>query len=396
MANTRRHDLDNLRTSLTALVIVHHTALAYGGPIPWPLQSALVHRSATITAFVAFNQSFFMGLFFWISGRGSSQSLARIDCSDRTRWSFVKAKCLRLGLPTVVYTLFVEPTVLAMSSQWTIDSFVSCWREYYSGLNGVRGPVWYLACLLAMDMLAAVFMPFLTATRKDKITVIPHWYVLAIKYGWLVVAGVSFAMRLRYPIGTTVPPLLLQPGFAPQYIFSYIMGLYSSFTGPSPRKKGDGPSHNFKTGLLAASLVSFAGFFLMWNPFIVPAARLADTRGGWNSRAMLYAFWNEASFALVSPALVNFFATKFNSPVSSGIFQARYSYAAFLFHMLVCTAFEICVERLLNASVRAESSAWQMLGPAILTASVGAANVCGSFALAKWLMVTFPTLSRII
>ena len=71
----RRHDLDNVRTFLTSLVITHHTAIAYGGPGLASYTSALCPPiSPALTMMNAFDQSFFMGVFFWISGRVSAQS----------------------------------------------------------------------------------------------------------------------------------------------------------------------------------------------------------------------------------------------------------------------------------------------------------------------------------
>jgi glucan biosynthesis protein C len=73
---SRRHDLDNLRPFLTGLVVVHHTGIAYGLTGWWYYKSPLnpPATSLPVLVLVAVNQTFFMGLFFWISGRLSAES----------------------------------------------------------------------------------------------------------------------------------------------------------------------------------------------------------------------------------------------------------------------------------------------------------------------------------
>jgi glucans biosynthesis protein C len=69
----RSHDLDNLRSFLTCLVIAHHTSIVYGGGGSWYFKSAcFTSAPGLLRTFEAVNQSFFMGLFFWISGRMSA------------------------------------------------------------------------------------------------------------------------------------------------------------------------------------------------------------------------------------------------------------------------------------------------------------------------------------
>ncbi|CAN9145451.1 unnamed protein product [Alternaria alternata] len=66
MANQRTHALDNLRTCLTALVILHHASTPYGGAGPWPYTSPLYmpNSSPILLTFNVINQTFFMATFF--------------------------------------------------------------------------------------------------------------------------------------------------------------------------------------------------------------------------------------------------------------------------------------------------------------------------------------------
>ncbi|KAK2591367.1 hypothetical protein QQS21_010944 [Conoideocrella luteorostrata] len=415
----RRHDLDNLRTFLTGLVIVHHTAIAYGAVGGHPVQSALAKLAfpqATIplTLLVALNQSFFMGLFFWISGHVSAQSLERIDGDPaRTRWHFIHSKCLRLGLPAILYTLVVHPFLSLISPhEWTLGAAASRLSHYFSTLRGVRGVVWYTANLLVLDVAAACWKtrPGLGAETNEKkglsatknIDKAPSWYTLLARHGWIATAGLSFVTRLYYPVGVTIKLTGLQPAYAPQYVLAYIIGHASiqeerRAKSCSSRCCGLGES---STPLARAISMSLLTVPAIWLPYLFRreagqdwfVAAVRDSSGGWNATALLYAIWNEFSFITIGPALVSHFSRWHNRPATFTLFQPRYSYGAFLVHMVVIVTAEVALDSVLAY----HSSVWKWLGPSALTVGVGAVNVCASFGLAKVLLDKFPFLRRII
>lgn len=439
----RRHDLDNLRTFLTGLVVVHHTAVAYGAPGGTPFKSAITRLAfpgaeIPLTISAAFNQSFFMGLFFWISGRMSAQSLERIDRDpNRTRWSFMKSKALRLGLVAVVYSFLVQPFIsLIPLKEWTYSSISGQLAGYFSTMRSVRGPVWYTTNLLLMDAITAFVAPAVetpsTADEKTETQIFensspkpPSWYTLLAKYGWIGAAVVSFFVRLYYPVGTNLPITALQPAHGAQYVLAYTMGHASwrygtSFTSPFTLHNTDQEEMDTESGrslhnksdsstrsIITATLVSLTTLPLVWLPYLFRdtaenwvANSLTDVSGGWNYPAVIYAFWNEFSFVLLCPAFVKYFAAWYNKPASSGLFQAKYSYGAFLVHMLVSILPEIAFDRFLgyggNNDALATNSVWRWLGPSVMTVVVGAVNVYGSFGVAKVCLDMFPSLRRFI
>ncbi|KAJ6441205.1 Acyltransferase 3 [Purpureocillium lavendulum] len=425
----RRHDLDNLRSFLTGLVVVHHTSTSYGGPGQGTYLSALVATASPastmpLLALNALDQSFFMGLFFWISGRVSAQSLQRADEASRTRWGFVRSKLLRLGLPSVVYTLALQPIELvAALPSWELAAVRRRLVEYYSTLNGIRGPVWYTANLLLLDVAAALMAPNQArrgASAKEPTPTtdgsapeeLPFWYDAARRWGWLGVAGASFLVRLRYPVGEVIESLWLQPAHAPQYVFAYAMGfaspgLETTFTGPcTPGHALPGRASGAGRRLVAAVLATLAAFPLIWLPRLFgPAGAatqglgLASFFGGWNPYALLYAVWNELSFVLVGPALMAYFAEARSAPAQSALFQAKNSYGAFLMHMIVSVLVERALDRVLVSSPAAAliaSAAWRSCGMVVMTVAAGALNVAGSFASARFLLDSFPILRRIV
>jgi peptidoglycan/LPS O-acetylase OafA/YrhL len=72
--------LDSLKVFMTVLVVLHHTAIIYGGSGSWfyyEHQDNVVVNTL-LTMFTAINQSFFMGLFFFISGFVTPACLYRL------------------------------------------------------------------------------------------------------------------------------------------------------------------------------------------------------------------------------------------------------------------------------------------------------------------------------
>ena len=63
----RAYYIDRLRVVLTALVVLHHTAITYGAPGGWyyrELPTTLSLTGVLLILFVSINQAYFMGFFF--------------------------------------------------------------------------------------------------------------------------------------------------------------------------------------------------------------------------------------------------------------------------------------------------------------------------------------------
>jgi glucans biosynthesis protein C len=424
---SRRHDLDNLRSFLTCLVIVHHTSLGYGGIGSWYfISSCFTSRPELLLAFNAVNQSFFMGLFFWISGRMSAQMLGRWSPSK-----FIQKKMLRLGLPTLFYTLLVYPITGAIAlPNWDVDAIVPGLLAYWKSIRGVRGLVWFTAVLLLFDCLAASVAVLLRERRIRLKDLQEHrrWDVLVYRvlsiWGWVAVAAISFFVRLWYPVGTEVEPLNIQAAYLAQYVFAYSLGFLSvqqkedRFTGPfdctpvtseSTEGKGQPPTQHVASGALslrfalAISLLTVAACVMpeLWanwsgQLYISPE----PIKGGWNLSALLYAIWNEFSFVVVGPALMANFQRWHNHPATSWLWQGRYSYAAYLLHPPISIATEVVVDWLLcaggNGLCASDMWWWKIVGPVLFTGVLGLVNSAASFALGRFLVTYVPGLSQII
>jgi len=100
LASNRLFYLDSLKVALTILVVLHHVGQAYGPTGgAWPAQE--VTRTAVLGPFFAVNRSFFMSLFFMISGYFMVGAFERKGFGK-----FIKSRLVRLGIPVLVYAAF--------------------------------------------------------------------------------------------------------------------------------------------------------------------------------------------------------------------------------------------------------------------------------------------------
>lgn len=79
-ASGRQQHLDRLKVLLTALVVFHRAAITYGATVDWFSQAPRTEAKVTsqvLTLACAVKQSFFMGMFFLLSGSGYPESSLR-------------------------------------------------------------------------------------------------------------------------------------------------------------------------------------------------------------------------------------------------------------------------------------------------------------------------------
>lgn len=404
----RRHDLDNVRTFLTGLVVVHHSAIAYGGPGSWGYRSTLFcdRASEPLMIFNVFNQSFFMGAFFWISGRMSAEALARPAASTA---AFARSKIVRLGVPTLVYSAVVFPLCRLLTlPRWDGESVKTSLRKSWQAFSGARGPVWYTATLLAFDLVAAAAVEALGSVDLVR-KMPPSAFTAVSRWGWLAAALVSLLVRLQYPVtGVAQVPLISgMPGYIVQYVYAYVLGWLAYHHGAarmtSPFEPAEGQGRGMS--LIQATAVSLATEVLVLAPALLElnrdsgTAALRDYLGGWNYKAVLYAIWNEFSFVIITPALMSLFQRRYYTRVTSKLWSPRYSYAAFFVHTPVSIGVGLLVDAALPpyaASPWMQSVLWKVAGPTGMTLLVGALNVVTSFTIGRLLVCYIPGVSKFL
>lgn len=144
----RLHYLDNIKVFLTFLVVLHHTADAFGccGDLSWMLVIGNYDNAfkSSIRRFMIFNQSYFMCLFFLISGYLTASSYKRKGVE-----AFIRGRTTRLLVPAWASFFIVNPFSFFLA-QWTAKSDL----VYFP----CPGATWFIYWLLFFEWIYVLFM----------------------------------------------------------------------------------------------------------------------------------------------------------------------------------------------------------------------------------------------
>lgn len=329
--------LDNLRTALTVLVVVFHTAIAYGASGSWILvdvdTSELTITSILLTLFTAVCQAFFMSLFFFVSAYFIPTSYDRKGPSR-----FLKDRLIRLGIPLVVYSFLIGPVTgwyAHLRGTTTLQEFYRA--EVWSFKHIFIGPAWFIEALLLFSVLYVAYR-LLTAKRGTASPEIPFpsgkvLLLLAVASGL-----VAFAVRFAYPAGEG--PLGLQFGYFPLYILFFIAGLLAR-------------RHNWLERLTAQTAKRWGWIAVLVIPvlpvgLILTGALEGDIafEGGFNAQAVLYALWEPFVCFGIILVLLRAFQTRFHASGRLRKWMSDHAYAVYLIHPPVIVFWTIVAQPL--------------------------------------------------
>lgn len=138
-APLRLYYLDNLKTFLTATVVVHHITCSYAG-LGWiygignfPSWFKVFGQTSLL-----WNQIYFMCLFFFISAYFTPTS-----CDRKGTHTFLKDKYYRLGIPFLLYTFIFGPLLGCFIKEVALDQTYTFFPD--------AGPTWFLLWLLIFN-----------------------------------------------------------------------------------------------------------------------------------------------------------------------------------------------------------------------------------------------------
>jgi len=164
-ASGRKVEFDYLRVFVITLVLFHHAVLAYTTSASMNLENPIAtttpiaddRRWIGFDLIVAFNETFFMPLLFFVSGIFAWQSLARMGARK-----YFAGRLKRLGLPFLIGVLLLIPLAyypaqlevgLIKGVEVTYGAF---WLEMVRSGFGTAGPLWFLWLLLAFSGLISL------------------------------------------------------------------------------------------------------------------------------------------------------------------------------------------------------------------------------------------------
>lgn len=237
-SRSRLFFIDNLRIALITLVVAHHVGQAYGPTGGWWYFTEPA-RAPVLGAFFTVNRSFFMSLFFMISGYFLPQSL------DRREKGFLKDRFSRLGIPLLVFAFAIIPVMMyayhVTFRSYGPISFLSYYGHYYFG-HGPRPPhwngpawpdvnfghLWFVEHLLVFAVCYWLWrlMPF-SGRQGEHVKARPPRSTEIIAFA-VVLAATTFVVRLWYPIDRWIALFkFIQVAFAdvPRDLAFFVIGI---------------------------------------------------------------------------------------------------------------------------------------------------------------------------
>src|SRR5215204_5555086 len=145
---SRNLSLDRARTFLTLVVLLHHAVIPY---------TYFGHTDAKsffgFDMIVLATDSFFMAMFFFLSGLFAWSGIAR-----KGPLNYMSDRLLRLGLPFAVCAFTVIPLAYyAISLRHNPEiGFSEFWWNMVTKGPWPSGPIWFLWVLFAFDLIACL------------------------------------------------------------------------------------------------------------------------------------------------------------------------------------------------------------------------------------------------
>ena len=150
--HARIYFVDYLRAALVCLVILHHTAITYGasGSFYYTENATDPVALLLLSLFTNFNQAWFLGCFFLLSGYFSLGSFDR-----KGPRKFLKDRLIRLGIPFLVFYFVLNPITVfiaflhlppsqVVAAGFTLPLTVN-WQSYLNAIG--NGPMWFVELL---------------------------------------------------------------------------------------------------------------------------------------------------------------------------------------------------------------------------------------------------------
>ena len=328
--------VDYLRVALTLLVIAHHAGQAYGPTGGnWPITNP--ESSRLLSPFFAVNPMFFMGLFFLMAGY-----FVPIAFDRKGAGGFSQGRLLRLGLPTLVFVLFVFGPVAYLSAPGR-PSFVEFVRYLYrAGWQPLYIHLWFLAHLLVYSLVYVAWRLVADRVRGPDPNASPGLKVslpqqsafqhTAILLFVTALALVTYAVRIRYPIDRWVPFLIfpVEPAHLPQYTSMFVIGILAY--------RGDW-LHRLPTSTgmiwLATGLAAAAAYYV-YDLFLSQSLLEIVAIGGKGWQSLVFCTWEAVVCAGFGVGLLILYRQRLNvAPGKLLAASVGAAYGAYIIHLLI-------------------------------------------------------------
>lgn len=317
--------VDNLRVYLTVLVVLHHLMLTYAAVGPWYYMEN-PHSTPTQLVglvFVLCNQAYFMGFFFFLSGYFTPASYAR-----KGTVAFVRDRLLRLGIPFAAFYLLLGHVAglgLPYSDYAPKSTGPQPWWKWF---DTGSGPLWFVGTLLLFT-LCYVAWRAIARRGQDAATVALVRPQSPPRFGAIVafvavVAVASFAIRLVFPIGRSLPiPVfdLPTPSHLVQYVLMFALGFVAY-------RRDWLTTITDRMG--KAGFASAAGVTLVLFPLALTGLKYFS--GGLAWQAFCYTLWEAVFCVGMCLGLITFFRNRLNRQGRLARMASANAYTVYVVH----------------------------------------------------------------
>ncbi len=327
---TRIYFVDYLRAALVSLVVLHHVAITYGaaGSFYYTEPATDSAARALLTLFINFNQAWFLGLFFLISGYFSPASIDR-----KGPRQFIKDRLIRLGIPLLIFFFVLNPITVyiafsqlptaRLAAQGVTLPLTVNWQFYLQAV-GV-GPLWFVELLLIFESGYAIWCIAARNANAKGEEAYPLPSYRQIVAFILTLTAASYLIRIILPINASVLgfPSLFD---LPQYLSFFVVGTVAA--------RG-----NWLMRMSSSMANRFFGIAIIASVTLLPLAILGTGVGslGWGSllgygslSSALYALWDSTFAVGASMFAISFFRSHFSSRGRLWNFASKNFYAAYI------------------------------------------------------------------
>jgi hypothetical protein len=331
----RLYFVDYLRAALVCLVILHHTAITYGGSGSFYYTEPATDSVASglFSLFTLFNQGWFLGAFFMLSAYFTPGSFDRKGARQ-----FLKDRFIRLVIPFLffffvlnpitIYLAFFHMTAAQLSANGITAPLGLNW-VFYSEAVG-NGPLWFVEMLLIFEFGYAAWRIARrgSGTNRDAASPLPSYRKVGAFI--LTLAITSYLLWIAVPLNAQV---LGFPSFFdfPQYLGLFLVGIAAARGDWLTRLPDSMANRVFAIALLAtATLLPLAVIGTD-----VPSLGWGSVLGYGSLSSAFLAGWTSIFAVGMTMFAVSFFRRHLNSPGRLWSVAAKNFYGAYIFQATV-------------------------------------------------------------
>jgi glucan biosynthesis protein C len=361
--------VDNIRWTMIAMVVLMHACVTYSGMGSWFYNEPTTQDVASTIVFSlyqTFAQAFFMGLLFFLAGTLVPKAYDR-----KGFLRFVGDRAVRLGIPSLVFMLLLNPLAnvireIGTGAGFSWAAFLRWYRSFVlSGdFLGASGPLWFAVALLIFSLVYAMVRLVGGVVRggaarrpaAGPTAITGRAVTVAVLALTALITVIAFLVRLVQPIGTDV--MNLQLGYFASYVVLFVAGLWIGRRGlleAIPAKAG-------RTWLWLSVAIGLP----LWAGLLIAGGALdgnqAAFMGGMHWQAAGFALWESFFCVAFSLGLLTLYRERVKAANRVTGLLAYTGFGAYTFHAPILVGVSILIIPVtihpLAKALIAASAAW--------------------------------------